>query len=62
VNWDSTVGKQPGNIGLGAVIRNHQGELMAARSLMYVGLLEPVTVEAVAATMAIQLARDRSYR
>ena len=57
MNWDAAVGKQAGRIGLGAVIRNHRGEMVAARSLTRVGLLEPAAAEALAATMAIQLAR-----
>ena len=62
VNWDAAVGKQTGRTGLGVVIRDHHGELMAARSLTYVGLLDPAAAEAVAATMAIQLAWDKGYR
>jgi ribonuclease HI len=62
VNWDAAVEKRTGRIGLGAVIRDHQGELVAARCVTYVGLLEPTAAEAVAATMAIRLAHDRGYR
>jgi ribonuclease HI len=58
VNWDAAVGKQAGRIGLGTVTRNHRGEMVAARSLTRVGLLEPAAAEALAATMAIQLARE----
>jgi ribonuclease HI len=58
VNWDAAVGKQAGRIGLGAVIRNHRGEMVAARSLTRVGLLEPAAAEAVAAIVVIQLARE----
>jgi hypothetical protein len=57
VHWDAAVGKQEGRIGLGAVIRDYQGELVAAKSLTYAGLLEPTAAEAVAATMAIRLAQ-----
>ncbi|XP_059453477.1 uncharacterized protein LOC132184014 [Corylus avellana] len=61
VNWDAALGERTGNVGLGAIIRNHQGEVLAARSLTRVGLLEPAAAEALGALMAIQLARDMGY-
>ncbi|XP_059454930.1 uncharacterized protein LOC132185133 [Corylus avellana] len=50
-----------GRTGLGPVIRNHQGELLAAMSVTRIGLLDPAAVEALATSMALQLARDRGF-
>jgi ribonuclease HI len=43
---------------LGAVIRDHTGEVQAVKSLTHTSLMEPVVAEAMAARMAIQLARE----
>jgi hypothetical protein len=54
-NWDAAIGKKDGRTGLGVVIRDHQGNLRAARSLTRIGILEPAAAEALAATLALQL-------
>ena len=56
VNFDAAVDKKEERIGLGTIIRNHLGDLVAMKSLTRVGLFEPTTAEALAAAMAVQLA------
>jgi hypothetical protein len=56
VNFDAAVDKQGERIGLGTVIRNHLGDLLAMKSLTRVGLFEPIVAEALVAAMAVQLA------
>jgi ribonuclease HI len=58
VNFDAAVDKQGERIGLGTVIRNHLGDLVAMKSLTRVGLFEPIAAEALAAAMAVQLAQE----
>jgi ribonuclease HI len=53
--------EKTGWVGLGVVIRDHQGNMVAAKSLTRTGLLEAVTAEAVAALMAIQISHDLGY-
>jgi ribonuclease HI len=43
---------------LGAVIRDHYGDVQAVRSFTHMSLVELVVAEAMAARMANQLARD----
>jgi ribonuclease HI len=58
VNWDAAVTKKSERIGLGAVIRDHTGEVQAVKSLTHTSLVESVVAEAMTARMAIQLARE----
>jgi hypothetical protein len=56
VNWDAVVKKQGERIGLCTVIRNHQVDLVAMKSLTRVGLFELTIAEALAAAIVVQLA------
>jgi hypothetical protein len=53
VNWDAVVKKQGERIGLCTVIRNHQVDLVAMKSLTRVGLFEPIIAEALAAAIVV---------
>jgi ribonuclease HI len=61
-NWDAAVGAKSDCVGLGVIIRDHCGNMVAAKSLTRRGLLEPAAAEALAALMAIQLARALGLR
>ena len=58
MNFDAAVDKKGERIGLGTIIRNHLGDLVAMKSLTRVGLFEPAAAEALAAAMAVQPARE----
>ena len=58
VNWDAALGVQSGRMGLGVVIRDHMGRLVAARSLSRQGGLDPDAAEAMAALLATQTAHE----
>ena len=54
-NWDASVSKQQGRMGLGVVIRDGQGKYIAAQSKTEPGCLDPSAAEARAALLAIRL-------
>lgn len=58
VNWDASVDKKNGRVGLGAVVRDHLGTMCAAKILSRQGSLDPTSAEAMAALMAAQLCYD----
>ncbi|XP_059461784.1 uncharacterized protein LOC132190750 [Corylus avellana] len=60
-NWDAAIGKQSGWVGLAAVIRDSQGNMVAAKTVTRKGLIEPVAAEALAALMAVQLSREMGF-
>jgi ribonuclease HI len=62
VNWDATVGKNFGRLGLGAVIRDHNGFMCASKSLTRPGMLDPTAAKALAAIMAISLYNELGIR
>jgi hypothetical protein len=49
VNWDAAVDKKNGHIGLGIVVRDYEGVVLAARSTTKNFLVEPVVAEVLAA-------------
>jgi hypothetical protein len=49
-------------LGLGAIVRNWKGEVLAAQSLTIMGNLKPVADEALWAHHATQLCRDLGLR
>ncbi|XP_059429236.1 uncharacterized protein LOC132163053 [Corylus avellana] len=57
VNWDAGIDRRHGRLGLGALIRDSQGNLVAAKSLSHSGLLDPTSAKALAALMAIKLCK-----
>jgi ribonuclease HI len=54
-NWDATLGRNTGRLGVGIVIRDHHRELCAAKSWTRPGFLDPTAMEAMAAYMAIKM-------
>ena len=61
-NCDAAIEKKSGWVGLGVVKRDHQGNMVAAKSFTRKGLLELVAVEALAAIMAIQLSCELGFQ
>lgn len=57
-NWDAAIEKKSGWVGLGVIIRDHRGSLVAAKCVTRKGFVKPVAAEAWAALMALQLSRD----
>jgi hypothetical protein len=61
VDWDAALEKQSGCMGLGVVIRDHLGRLVATRSVMQLGgfeLNQQLHDEAMATLMAIRTSRE----
>jgi ribonuclease HI len=61
VNWDATVDKKNGRIGLGIVVRDYEGVVLAERSTTNNFLVEPVMAEALAAFHAIELCQEMDF-
>jgi hypothetical protein len=57
-NWDTAIAKHTGQVKMGFVIQNHNGDMLAARNYTHLGYVEPTSIEAMATMVAIQLARD----
>jgi hypothetical protein len=54
VNWDAAIDTVNKRLGIGLIVRNHNGLVIAARSQTKMGCLEPVAVEELAAFQAIE--------
>jgi ribonuclease HI len=54
-NWDVAINKAQGNVGVGVIIRDENGWIVAAMSRTRQGLLEPTTGEAFGAFQAARL-------
>jgi ribonuclease HI len=61
-NWDAGVNHKTGRVGLGAIIRDHQGRMWAAKSMTQKGSLDPIAAETIAATMAAKLCKEMGIR
>lgn len=57
-NWDVAIDKSHGQVGIGVVIREEKGQVIAAMSKTRMSLLEPTTGEAYAAYHAACLCKD----
>ncbi|XP_059454979.1 uncharacterized protein LOC132185192 [Corylus avellana] len=57
-NWDAGVDIKQGRVGSGAVLRDHQGKMWAARSQTRHGFLDPSVAEALGALLAVQLCME----
>jgi hypothetical protein len=55
VNWDASLSKQHGRMGLGVAVRDGQGKYIAAQGGIELGCLGPSAAEARAALLAIKL-------
>ncbi|XP_059446504.1 uncharacterized protein LOC132178058 [Corylus avellana] len=61
-NWDARVNRRKGCVGIGVVIRDHQGKMWASKCQTRPGLLDPLAAEAVASFMAAQLCLEMGIR
>lgn len=61
-NWDAGVNRRKGCVGIGVVIRDHQGKMWASKCQTCPGLLDPPAAEAVASFMAAQLCLEMGIR
>jgi ribonuclease HI len=52
-NWDAGIDKKNGRVGLGVIIRNHRGAMVASKSHFINGVMDPTAAEAMAALMAV---------
>ncbi|KAK9290621.1 hypothetical protein L1049_008793 [Liquidambar formosana] len=62
VNADGIVFAESYSVGFGAVVRNHDGQVMAVASKRKTGLFEPSQVEAMAFRFAVEFANDLGLR
>lgn len=57
-NWDAGVDRKKGRVGLGVIIRDHNGAMWVAKSQTRHGFLDPTVAKAWAALLAVQLSRE----
>lgn len=57
-NWDASLETQRGIIGRAVVIRDHRGQLVAARCMSRMGCPSPLAAEALVALMAVKLSKE----
>ena len=57
INWNVAVNKGFRRIGIGIIVRDHDGSILAARSTTKNFLVEPTVVEALAALQAVEFSR-----
>jgi ribonuclease HI len=62
INWNASIDKKKGCIGLGAIIRDSAGNVLAAHGIVREGLSDPTTTEALGVILAIPLGRNRGLR
>lgn len=62
LNWDTAICSQRGLIGLGVVVRDHEGAVLAVRSRVQDGFFEPLVAEAWAAGQAVQFGKEMGGR
>ncbi|XP_059451232.1 uncharacterized protein LOC132182040 [Corylus avellana] len=61
-NWDASLETQRGIMGCAVVIRDHRGQLIVAKCFSRKGCPSPLTAEALAALMAVQLSKERGFQ
>lgn len=61
LNWDAALCPNRGTVGMGAVIRNWQGRVLAVRCLSHDGFLEPMAAEAWARGQALQFGKEMGF-
>jgi hypothetical protein len=57
-NWYVAIDKTNGRMGLGDIVRDYKGDVIAAKSLTKLGKLEPVSAEPLEALHAREFCRD----
>ncbi|XP_059442109.1 uncharacterized protein LOC132174476 [Corylus avellana] len=62
VNWDVAIDHNLQYMGFGAIIRDHNGSVCAAKCLKVEGIQEPVVGEAQAALAAVEFSRELGYQ
>lgn len=58
INWDATVDKKKGQVGLGIVARDGNGKFVATRCMTFEMVLEPIMVEALVALHPLIMGKD----
>ncbi|XP_059436088.1 uncharacterized protein LOC132169016 [Corylus avellana] len=58
INWDAALCKRQEKTGVGAVIRDWEGKILAVRGLTRSGCLDPLAAEAWAGTQALELGKE----
>jgi len=61
VNCDAAVGKKNRWIGLGIVVRDHEGIVLAARNTTKNVMVEPDVAEALTAFYTVEFCREMSF-
>jgi hypothetical protein len=57
-NWDASIDNKKGRVGVGVVVRDHLERLWAFKCMVREGFLDPLSVEAMKATMAALFCRE----
>jgi ribonuclease HI len=58
INWDAAIDKSRRIMGVGVIVRDGEGEVVAALHSSQMGITDPATAEAYAAWKAVQFGRD----
>lgn len=62
INWDAAISKETDRMGVGVVIRDATGRVLAARTKVILYITDPAAAEALAAWDAVVLAREMGGR
>ncbi|GLT53802.1 hypothetical protein SLA2020_270480 [Shorea laevis] len=61
INWDAAIDKSRRIMGVGVIVRDGEGEVVAALHSSQMGIMDPATAEAYAAWKAVQFGRDWGF-
>jgi ribonuclease HI len=57
-NWDASIDSKRGRVGVGVVVRDHLGRFWASKCMVREGFLDPMSAEAMGATLAAQFCQE----
>jgi hypothetical protein len=58
VNWDANNDSKRGRMGVGVIVQDHPGRMWASKCMVREGFLDPMSAEAMGATMVAHFCRD----
>jgi ribonuclease HI len=61
VNWDAAINKKEGYTGCGIIICDYEGQVLAARSITQVSIMDPTMAEAWAALQALLFSKEIGF-
>ena len=58
VNWDASIDSKRGRMGVRVIVRDHLRRMWASKCIVHDGFLDPMSVEAMGATMAAHFCQE----